>query len=297
MFILLAGIGGLFNVSSTLAEGLDLVIRPAKKNYLIAEPVIVHISLTNKNSSETVKVNPELTLESEAISVFIAGQENDFQRYDPGFHIEPSRPRKELAPSEMIRHDQLILYNWTSKEFAFSKPGIYRIKIVLHGLGAYPDVVSNVVQIKILDPGGVDASALYLFKDVDVARLIMNMGEKPPAIRKLETLIKKYDDSNYAQYARFYLARRESQEYFSRKPNYHRAAQILEKLVKPDAKKFQLTDKAIYLQGKVYFRLGEIQKGKSILNRLIKEYPKSIIAEKSKKILIKQINSKEVDDK
>ena len=73
----------------------------------------------------------------------------------------------------------------------------------------------------------------------------MNLGEDSKAVTGLEALMARYPDTVYGKYAQYYLARRQAQEFFTRKSNYDRAASLYRELVHRDPK-FPLVREANY---------------------------------------------------
>jgi tetratricopeptide (TPR) repeat protein len=263
--------------------GLRLTLRSEKPSYLVAEPVLIRLELSNEGA-QTVAVSPELDLETQQTSLFIAAPGGSFQQYDPGYVDEPSRPLRKLAPSQAVEHVQLVLYNSPAKEFAFPTPGAYQVKAVVHGLGRHPDVSSNTIEVRVTAPTGRDDEALRLFRSPDVAQLVLNADEPASAVEKLETLRTQFAGTTYADYAQFYLARRETQEFFSRKPDPQRAIQLFDDLVtrRPD---FVLAPQALSQLGKLYSLRGDRAKALSYLQNALSRKPDTRIKELSQRLL------------
>ena len=130
IIIMLTVLVGWFHPNEIVAADLELEIKSVKRSYLSAEPVFIDITLRNKNSTDTVQVNPNLMVETQSVSIFIARGEGPFLKYSTSLHIEPSLPPRKLAPSKSVVHRQLVLHNGLTKDFAFPNVGVYRIRVV-----------------------------------------------------------------------------------------------------------------------------------------------------------------------
>lgn len=233
LIVLLWVLIGSLQPAHVMADGFGVEINSIKPSYLVAEPVFIDIIVKNTDDKSAM-ISPELAVETENLSMFVARGEADPQQYHPGFVVEPSRMPIELDPGQTVVHRQLILFNSLIKDYAFPAPGTYRVHVLLHGFGLRPDVRSNIIEIQINKPAGAEAEVLQLFKNKDVADLIMNLNEATGAVTNLELLMTQHPETIYGKYAQFYLARRQTQEFFERKPNYPRAIELYKDLVKRD---------------------------------------------------------------
>ncbi len=263
-------LSGFFQPAKLLAGNLELMISSAKAFYLLAEPVFIDFKLKNMHSTEKAQISPELAVEMDMVSLFIAQGDDPFHKYHPGYVIEPGLPKKALEPSAAIVHRQIVLYNALTKDYAFPKPGVYKIRAVYHRYGFAPDVESNTIQIEVKMPTGTDAEALRLFKSKEVADLIMNVNEDSKAVENLELLISRHGSTLYGKYAQFYLARRQTQEFFYRKPNFEHAVKLYEKLVPLDPD-FPLAVEANYRLGIALIKIGNYNEAKQRLNIVTKK--------------------------
>lgn len=269
--VILSGLillGG-FYPGEVVADNLEFTISSVKESYFVAEPVFIGFTLKNQNSV-AVQLSPEITVETEFVSLFIASGQNAFQLYHPGFVVEPSLREITLTPSQAIVHRQLVLYNASTKDYAFPKTGIYRIQAIYHRFGSAPDVQSNTIEIRVTEPTGIDAEALQLFMSKEVAGLIMNVNEDMNAVKNLELLMTRYQATTYGKYAQFYLARRQTQEFFARKPSYERAITLYQDLIQRDPK-FPLSTEINYGLGLSLMKIKNYDEAKQKLNLVLKE--------------------------
>lgn len=259
-----------FCPGEAVSASIEFEIRPVKSAYMLAEPVFIDFTLKNAGPSGTVTATPEITVETELVSVYIAVGSGKFKRYDPGFVEEPSRLPVELGPGNKVVHRQLVLYDNASKDYAFPASGLYRVKAVFHRLGAAPDIESNTVQIRVTDPAETDAAALNLFKSKIVAQLIMNLNEDSEAVTRLESLMTEHGSTTYGKYAQFYLARLQTREFFTRKPNHERAVELYRDLIRKDPK-FPLVMDAKYRLGLSLMKTGRYKEAREIFNFVLKK--------------------------
>ncbi|MHC4278353.1 MAG: tetratricopeptide repeat protein, partial [Planctomycetota bacterium] len=213
-----------------------------------------------------------------------AGESGEFKRYDPGFVEEPGRPLVELGPGSEVVHRQLVLYDNATKDYAFPAPGLYSVKAVFHRLGAAPDIESNTIRIKVADPTGTDAVALRLFKSKVVAQLIMNLNEDSEAVKRLEGLMTEHGSTTYGKYAQFYLARRQTREFFTRKPNHERAVELYRDLIQKDPR-FPLIIDAKYRLGISLMKTNRYKEAKEMFNFVLKKSRLTMHQKGAKKLI------------
>lgn len=250
---------------------LGLEISADRPSYLVAEPVVVRMTLTNPGPAP-VSVSPELGIETQLLTMFIARGDSPFEPYRPGFVLEPSEQPVTLAPGEAIRHDQLLVFDAVLDDFVLGEAGSYRLRAVHHGFGDRPDITSNTIELEVSTAQGGDLEAMQLFRTPRVAALAMNMGESPEAVAALETLLRDHPTTLYADYARYFLARRESQEYFERKPDLARAAQLYEGLIEARPE-FSLAARVHFELGHIYLRREEVARATASFNRVLEVEP------------------------
>jgi len=262
---------------------LGLSISSPESSYLVAEPVVIRLLLTNR-SDAAVTLSPELALETELTTLWIAAPGEDFVPYDPGFVEEPSRPQVTLEPGETLDHDQLVLYHWPERRFAFPEPGTYRVKVVHHGFGVRPDAVSPTLELTIGAPSASDAAALELFEDRQVALLALGLDEPQEAVSRLETLARRYPTSPYSDYARFFLARRQTHGHFARRPNPEKAQELYEELLR-QRPEFPLAGQVYYELGKIFLDRNEPARARESLDRALQLSSDTLLGAHSRRLL------------
>jgi tetratricopeptide (TPR) repeat protein len=269
----LAGVTG-----GVRAAELALEIRSIKPSYLVAEPVHIDISVRN-TGRQAVEVRPELAIEVQNVSLFIARGRGQFEQFRPGFHIEPSGMPQTLKPSEAVVHRQPVLYSSVKKELAFPAAGSYRLRATLHGFGVTPDLESNVIEISVVEPSGAEAEALRLFRTPEVAELVLGWNEASAAVSNLEVLMTRYGATTYGKYAQYYLARRQAQEFFGRKPNLGQAARLYRELIQRDSQ-FPLITRAYFGLGMVLYKAGQPEEARKALEFVLKDPTETVLRQR-----------------
>ncbi len=275
-YAVLAGMLGLCvaGARELRAQGnLALEIRSTKPSYLLAEPVLVDITVRNAGS-EPVAVKPELAVETQNVSLDIAQGTGTFERYDPGFVQEPSRMPQTLQPAEAITHRQLVLYS--RQDFAFPSAGSYRLRAMLHGFGVRPDVASNTIEIQIAPPAGGEAEAMRLFRTREVAELALELNEAPAAVDRLELLMTRHRDTVYGKYAQYYLARRQMHEFFARKANPVQAGKLYRDLLRRDPQ-FPLAARAHFELGTALSDTDQKEEARQAFDLVVKTAPDTLL--------------------
>lgn len=96
------------------------------------------------------------------------------------------------------------------------------------------------------------------------------VGEDSEAVKNLELLMTQYSSTTYGKYAQFYLARRQTREFFSRKPNYERAVKLYRDLIQKDPA-FPLITEANYRLGVALYKTGKYEDARRSFNFVLKE--------------------------
>jgi len=185
------------------AEGeLTLTVRTNKERYLVYEPVLVEATVTN-TSDRAISVvgwKPDWwDYQLELYTVLVPGARAGTIAQPPSdeeyLHLLPrewaklERTYVELLPGQSLSalrvvfwdyHRNGIAYNLTGKSVRVpvdldpcvtAHPGILWLKVVLRG-GIVKKVVSKDVSVEIEPLPEIEASALQLWKDFEVARFL-----------------------------------------------------------------------------------------------------------------------------
>lgn len=180
-------------------------IKPYKDQCYIGEPVLIRVILTN-NTDKISKICPAIEDRYSLIRFFYKKVNSD--RYEL---------IKYMANYSIIYVDQEILARescigtWNiyfNGDFVFKETGVYH----LYAEYSSPDstLVSNILEINIIQPPSNELKAKKLFHNKDVARFIGTKGFDTgdpydtivsSTISCLQLLLDKYPSSKYSEYA------------------------------------------------------------------------------------------------
>ncbi len=262
------------------AAELALEIHSLKPAYLVAEPILIDITLRNRGTSAT-EVKPELSVETGEVMVLIARGSGTFVPYRPAAQHDPTRMPEQLQPGHDIVHRQLLL-----SDEAFPEAGTYRLRALRRGAGSQPELQSNTIDIGIAAPSGQEAEAARLFHTREVFELILDLDESAAAVTNLELLMSRYGATTYGKYAQFYLARRQGREFLSRKPSHAQAARLYRELVQRDPQ-FPLATEAHFGLGVALARTAQYEPAREAFQFVVKESTDSVLRREAERKLEK----------
>ncbi len=283
LFIL---VGGLSAFGAARAEGPTFAITPRQATYLVGEPVVVRMTLTNTSSSKNLQLPKSLSVKTQATSFYIAPPKGEFEYYGLGYVREPSSGTVKLPPGGILREDQLLHFNYETGRLAFPTPGTYRIKATLHLFGLKEDrnLHAAEIQVQVKAPPKEETDALDIFRRTEVAFIVNPGAEDTKAVQALERLVRAHPRSRYALYARYFLARRAMQEYFKRKPDYRKAIKLLEGLAEVTPP-FQMAEDALLLLARSHIALGERDPARAALEQLLQRFSETAAGDSASLIL------------
>ena len=195
------------------AAGLVLQIKASKANYVIAEPVVLYVSIEN-TSNEAIEL-PVLDLRpmyDEAEYKIRRLEDNNnspippFRPFGRAHRIFIDPPYEELAPGLFLTAEvKLFLGAWG---WTFAKPGTYEVKAYARG-----GLVSNTITIRIpapTDEQTAQAAKLFLESPHELGLLLLWEGgdHLTDGIRRLEQVASQYPDTPHATYANLVLGTR-----------------------------------------------------------------------------------------
>jgi len=142
------------------APALQVELQCARDQFLLGHPVDLKVIVTNRGERE---VGTWRERDTRRIQLFVGRNGKDFDRFIPEFRGTLTvDPVEELPPGKSKVYEYRVLYgllgeSWKSpydKRLVFDRPGLYTLKAVYD---RKQKITSNTVQIKILQPQGVDA--------------------------------------------------------------------------------------------------------------------------------------------
>ena len=210
-------------------EGLAIELQPDQRSYVLGEAVQLTVRITNR-SPHAVAIPAAVDVWVGHVEVFIAPPDGDYVQYlGPGWGLRDliaSRPRI-LERGQSVTTEAAILYNHGLRTdhlsraartdlqgrlrhsgFAFQSPGVYRIKVLMHGSGFADVAESDAAEIEVTEPEGFDdRSVWHALKSAPDAAYFLHTGglrrhprgtSSPPVTDMLQELATAYPWSRYA---------------------------------------------------------------------------------------------------
>src|SRR5262249_40098385 len=137
-----------------------------KPEYLLGEPVILDMTLTNNTEQAVTIVKPLLHHDTDydTIPVYISQDGKAFERFlfSPDLTDDLKREIgyiKTLEPRQSLTYQTWVLCEFRNgRKLAFDKPGTYFIRTRYSlNAGVLVHLESNVIEVKIKQPEGNDA--------------------------------------------------------------------------------------------------------------------------------------------
>jgi hypothetical protein len=140
---------------------LTLTAMTIKNEFLPMEPIGVLLTLDNE-TPDTIEGRFSLKLYYSYFEIHVQNVKGEIKEIKNAKSIRSKRfiPEMKLKPGEKYEESD-VFYNLHD---VFSEPGDYSIYIIIKDTLHEQEVKSNLVQIKILEPNGVDADAYDFLK-------------------------------------------------------------------------------------------------------------------------------------
>lgn len=187
-----------------IAQPLKLRIEFSKKEFLLSEPVVANIFLTNGSKVEA-EVSKELEAEYGHVVFFVTPPDGRPPfRFKPFVIYDGVDSTLKIPPGKTVHSVAKLFYG--SEGYTFGKPGVYLVEA--HYRFRKTSASSNKVSLRVVPPEEkVDKAAADLFigKGQALFLLFENGDHNSDDVRKLGKLIKEYPKSVYAPYAHFAL--------------------------------------------------------------------------------------------
>lgn len=181
-------------------DGLALTLQPSKPSYVLGELVNLRIAVIN-TTSQAVPLAGTPDVWTGAVKVFIASRDGDFKEYfGPGWGLRcvVGAAQVEISPGGSFETAATVLYNHRMEtghlsemyareinrrrlgtDYAFARPGVYRLKAILQTEGG--TLESEVLEIDIREPQGVDHSIWEVLReDPELGYFVQSGGPKGP---------------------------------------------------------------------------------------------------------------------
>ncbi|MCX7702567.1 MAG: tetratricopeptide repeat protein [Planctomycetota bacterium] len=304
-------------------DGVSLDIEAAKNRFLIYEPVIVYVTITNKTDRKIMIDTTSYTRAYDSQSEFASFSYIKIKE-EKGRTLWGYRPSfcKDFLTYKIPQGDSLRIYVGLSFDGyysgeklnkhtfcdPFSKSGMFEIKLFL--LFRNYTLASNTIRITTIKPeeDERDKKALnkiieakqeedYWVKDKKVMlSLAESMLNEPLNLyAKYALLLSRHIQREIWKHSPCPLEFAETDEersqllkewklYFEKLSIYTR---LLEKIVEPGETPFPLTDEALLRLAKCYENLYQTEKAIATLQRLLREYPASPFKQEVQELLKK----------
>lgn len=192
-----------------MVKKIDLKLFTDKSEYLLGEPVIAYIQITN-SGSEPISIVNQLQPKYDYINFYIKREKEEENLFVP-YTVADSVIRTTIVePGNSISQDIKIFYGgngWT-----FKLAGKYRVRATYKGNIEITSekIESNVIEIKVLSPKNEqEKEQVNLMMGKEQGKfLIFESGDHLTyGISSLLELVNKFPESQLANYANFALGK------------------------------------------------------------------------------------------
>jgi hypothetical protein len=259
-------------VAVVSAAGLVLQIKASKANYVIAEPVVLYVSL--QNTSNDIRelpffLNPDFGLVYYYVKRLGTMENLDESKpFFPWAIIDHLRPTKDFAPGEIVREEVKLFFNlvgWTFKE-----PGTYEVTARLgRGRQGTPSNTLTITVHAPTDEQTAQAAELFLGSTEVGYFLLFEGGDHlKEGIQRLQQVVTQYPNTPHATYANQALGRGLVESFFNRHEDPASAIQFLEKAKQNPVSFYDVlhTHLALY---DAYTKLNKTAQAKSVVKDLV----------------------------
>lgn len=147
---------------------VSVTLTSPRYEYLLGEPVILEVTVRNEMTEEIKAFEIFVKNVEPEIEVYFSQDGKTFQEYEIGIYPAHNIERrvKTLKPGEVWKYELRVLYTHKNPSgLVFEQPGIYFLKVIYplwwakskDRLRKILKIPSNVIQVQILQPTGVDA--------------------------------------------------------------------------------------------------------------------------------------------
>jgi len=200
---------------------LTLELSSAKKRFVRLEPIPVTFSLSNQTEKE-IHGHASLSLNSKYLDLYIQYNDGEMQQIEvPAKTLRYfGVTSRNIKQGERFRQRQLLSLGLDK---LFPETGVYRLQVVFRDDNLKEMVKSNIIEINIVEPKGVDLEAFNYLSQIDAPDFFEGVTNTTP--EKVIEFVDRFGDSSYAPYAIYQLG----QFHFLR-GDYPEAARLLGKL-------------------------------------------------------------------
>lgn len=203
LFIVIFCLGIFFQSSNAQEKGKDgfekmtFEVKFDKKNYFPVEPVFAKFKFSNQTQNLIVADNPNFLSESK-VRINVDGKVREISSLNSitGGGIRFPRTFK---PNDFYESEELLgpTFGWN-----FTEPGNYQLQFILRSSDGSKTIASNVIDITIENPTGIDKEAFdFMKKHKDFFGLSSWVYAGEDRENLLETFVNNYSQSVYGELA------------------------------------------------------------------------------------------------
>jgi hypothetical protein len=277
-----------------------LEISLAKRQHLVAEPLILRLVLTNKSSEKM----PRYFLDDEHLAitdVFLAfnrsGQSGVFQTRIAGLGVRtlPLRFRSPptIEPGDSWQCERMIVPSYLDDDYRYTllAAGHYRLSAKVPLPGSQPGLFvesTNALEVEITSPTGEEEKARALLGPNGMASFFLGeQGGKPEEIGRL---LAEYPQSTYARYAQARLIMDSAKHWWdTRRPSSAADRDQLPALIAESHAYIQrypdmpLNDNILLWCARLQHMAGDEEASARTLQQLFTDYPQSEVLQTARK--------------
>lgn len=208
-------------------DRLKIELSSEKIQYLLGEPVIMNVTLTNMQTRPLL-VPINLGPEMDEFKYTIMGPKGDIRIFAPLYVIDGS-DMISLSENESLFGNANLFFGGTG--YSFSRPGIYKIMV------EYQDAKSKMYSITVLEPDNEEqkeqAAIILDHREVGLFVMLEGGDELNDALEQMALLEGKYPDSPLTAYMKYAKGKNysvPSRNFVTKKPrqaDYITAIQVL----------------------------------------------------------------------
>jgi hypothetical protein len=184
-------------------EKMSFEVELNKNSYLPLEPIYAKFKFSNQTGAPLAIERPQFLVDSK-LRVSFKDKLSEFNRLT----LSTGRPQPMPGEIPVFQHGDVYERGYilnTGLEGFFPEPGSYQIQFVLYSPdGGTKSIVSNLIEITIENPRGIDKEAFEFLNKYKNETLFFG-GEKGNGQFLLETFVNKYSESVYGEYAIYQL--------------------------------------------------------------------------------------------
>lgn len=271
LVICLMGCFILFTITFFLkaADKLELEIQTDKTKFLLAEPIVLIVSLKNLDT-KPIKVMQFLEPDFGFVDYLVTGPDGNQSKFVPWALKEHPSPQVDLAAGDTLSVEAKIFFG--GDEWTFSKPGRYEIQAIY--MDNLPSNKLNITVVSAADDPARKAGDLFIkSKEVGYFLLFEGGDHLKEGKQRLEEVSNQFPDTPHAIYANFALGANLMVDFADFKNNRLRkadpgqAVKFLEKARVRSVNFYQALHTHLFLS-EGYKKIGQMQKATDVQTEL-----------------------------